>query len=100
MMVWLNVGSLLLGILAWTLPVVTLVTYRKNHLTLAVMSMGACALSLSFQIFYHYHLVKIGDWSAIMDVTGSVALASAILIIVTILLNTMTMIRHKKEVIS
>ncbi|PFA62831.1 hypothetical protein CN378_17460 [Bacillus sp. AFS015802] len=98
MMVWLNVGSLLLGLLAWTLPVVNLVTHRNNHLALAVMSMGACALSLSFQIFYHYHLVKVGDWPGIMDITGAVAFASAVLISVTILLNAVTLIRHKKGV--
>ncbi|MCC5803589.1 hypothetical protein [Rossellomorea vietnamensis] len=95
MIVWLNVGSLVLGLLAWTLP---FVTYRKNQLTLAVMSMGACALSLSFQIFYHHHLVKIGDWSAIMDTSGSMAFASAVLIIVTILVNALTLMREKKGV--
>lgn len=95
MIVWLNVGSLVLGLLAWTLP---FVTFRKNQLTLAVMSMGACALSLSFQIFYHHHLVKIGDWSAIMDTSGAVAFASAVLIIITILVNALTLMREKKGV--
>ena len=98
MIVWLNVGSLVLGLLAWTLPVVSFVKLRKNGLTLAVMSMGACALSLSFQIFYHYHLVQIGDWSAIMDITGSTAFASAVLIIVTMFLNAVTLFRHRKGV--
>ena len=98
MIVWLNVGSLLLGLLAWTLPLVNLVRYRENVAALAILSMGACAISLSFQIFYHYHLVKIGDWSAIMDITGTMAFASAMLITGTILLNAVTLIRHKKGV--
>lgn len=98
MIVWLNVGSLLLGLLAWMLPLVGFVKKQRNVQTLAVMSMGACALSLSFQIFYHYHLVQIGDWSAIMDITGSTAFASGVLIIVTIFLNAVTLIRHRKGV--
>ncbi|WP_315634779.1 hypothetical protein [Rossellomorea yichunensis] len=100
MMVWLNIGSLLLGLLAWTLPLVNLFRNRKNHVAFTMLSMGACAVSLSFQIFYHYHLVTIGDWSAIMDISGAVAFAAAVLLGGTILLNAITLIPHKKEVIS
>ncbi|WP_201715616.1 hypothetical protein [Rossellomorea arthrocnemi] len=100
MIVWLNIGSLLLGLLAWTLPVVNLFQSRKNHVAFTMLSMGACAVSLSFQIFYHYHLVTIGDWSAIMDISGSVALGAAVLLIGTILLNAMTLIPKKKEAIT
>lgn len=100
MMVWLNIGSLLLGLLAWTLPLVNLFQNRKYHVAFTMLSMGACAVSLSFQIFYHYHLVTIGDWSAIMDISGAVAFAAAVLLGGTILLNAITLIPHKKEVIS
>ncbi|MDQ0156722.1 hypothetical protein [Robertmurraya andreesenii] len=99
----LNVGSLLLGIIAWILPVVNLAGYKKNNrsnwVTLSILSVSACAISLSFQIFYHYHLVLIEDWSAMMDITGAVASAAAILLIVTILLNTLTLMVYRSRTI-
>lgn len=99
MYVWLNVGSFVLGLIAWMLPVVILMRYKKNEhrnwLTFPIMSLSACAISLSFQIFYTYHLVEIEDWSALMDTTSTVALAAAVLLIVTILLNVITLIVYR-----
>lgn len=87
----LNLGSLVLGLIAWILPVVNLMGYKKHDprswVTLSIMSISACAISLCFQIFYNYHLVKIEDWSALMDTTGAVAFVAAVLLIVTIILN-------------
>ncbi|MFD1737141.1 hypothetical protein ACFSCX_11315 [Bacillus salitolerans] len=95
----LNLGSLALGLIAWILPVVNLLHDKKqDHRywgTLSIISMSACAMSLCFQIFYNYHLVKIEDWSALMDTTGAVAFVAAILLIVTILLNAITMIIYR-----
>jgi hypothetical protein len=88
----LNIGSLVLGLIAWSLPFVMLLRYKQNNsdnwIAFSVLSFSACALSLCFQIFYSYHLVKIEDWSALMDTTGPVTLAAAVLLIVTIILNT------------
>ncbi|MBS4220271.1 hypothetical protein KHA96_18375 [Bacillus sp. FJAT-49711] len=91
---WLNIGSLVLGLIAWILPVMNLVHHRKQEnkkwIVFSIISTSACAISICFQIFYNYHLVKIEDWSALMDTIGAVAFASAFLIIVTILLNALT----------
>ncbi|WP_348775046.1 hypothetical protein [Psychrobacillus sp. NEAU-3TGS] len=59
------------------------------------MSLIACAISLSFQIFYTAHLVKIEDWSALMDTTHATALATAVLLIVTIVLNVITLLMYR-----
>lgn len=87
----LNLGSLVLGLIAWVLPVVILMRSkqngRKSWIAFSVLSLGACALSLCFQIFYSYHLVKIEDWSALMDTNGAVAFAAAVLLTITIILN-------------
>lgn len=92
----LNLGSLVLGLIAWILPVVNLMRYKKHDyrswVTLSIMSIGACAISLCFQIFYNYHLVKIADWSALMDITDNVAFVAAVLLIVTIILNAITLL--------
>lgn len=87
----LNLGSLLLGLLAWVLPVINLVrrdkTKNKSWVALSVASISACAISLYLQILYQNHLVKIEDWSALMDTSNAVALVSAILLSVTVILN-------------
>jgi hypothetical protein len=86
-----NVGSLVLGLIAWVLPIVNLERRKRNNhkngLVLLYMSYSACAISLCFQIFYQYHLVQIEDWGAIADTMGGVALAAGILLLVTIVLN-------------
>jgi len=92
---WLNVGSLVLGLIAWILPMVNLMWDKKqenkNWVAFAFMSLIACAISLCFQTLYTYHLVKIEDWSALMDTMYAVAFVSTVLLIVTILLNVITL---------
>ncbi|MBD8006973.1 hypothetical protein [Bacillus norwichensis] len=96
---YLNLFSLLLGVMAWVLPVVTLTRFtkqnHKNWASLSIISLSACAISLFFQIFYNYHLVKLGDWSALMDITGAVAFFAAVLLIVTVILNVITLILYR-----
>jgi len=86
----LNVGGLLLGLIAWILPVVNIIRHKEhdhqNWVTFSIMSIGACAISLCFQIFYHNHLVTIEDWGALMDTTGALAYVAAILLTVTVII--------------
>lgn len=95
----LNLGSLVLGLIAWTLPVVNLMRSKKhdykNWVVLSIMSISACAISLCFQIFYNYHLVKIEDWSALMDTMYAVAVAATVLLFVTIILNAINLIVYR-----
>jgi len=95
----LNFGSLVLGLIAWILPVMNLMRYNKheykNWIALSFISVSACAISLCFQIFYNYHLVKIEDWSALMDTMGAVAIVSAVLLVVTITLNAITLFVYR-----
>ena len=98
----LNIGSLVLGLIAWMLPVVNLMRYKgrehNNWIALSIMSISACAISLYFQIINSNYLVKIGDWSALMDTMGAVVFASAILLAVTIILNVMTLILYRAKI--
>ena len=95
----LNVGSLVLGLIAWILPVVNLMRdekhNHKNWVVLSIMSISACAISLCFQIFNSYYLVKIEDWSALLDTMGAVEFVAAILLVITILLNAITLIVYR-----
>ncbi|MET3728059.1 cytochrome c oxidase subunit 4 [Fictibacillus halophilus] len=94
----LNVGSLVLGLIAWILPVVNLLRKKnKSWMMLSTISICACAISLCFQIFYTYHKVLIEDWSALMDTMYATASVSAALLIVTIVLNVVTLIVYRDK---
>ena len=87
----LNLGSLALGLLAWMLPVISLVRKKKakdkTPVFLCAVSTGACAVSLCLQIFEMHRRVTLRDWSALMDTSGAVAWVAAVLLVVTIALN-------------
>jgi hypothetical protein len=97
----LNPGSLVLGLIAWILPVVNLIQYKKynyrNWAIRSIISMSACSISLCFQIFYNNHLVKIKDWTALMDTTGALVFVASVLLIVTIILNVITLIIYNNR---
>jgi hypothetical protein len=99
--VWLNLGSLIFGLIAWILPVVNLARKGKaagrNWAVLSVASVSACAVSLCMQIFYTNHLVMIEDWSALMDTSSAVALVSTVLLAVTIVLNVITLVVYYRK---
>jgi hypothetical protein len=96
---WLNVGSLVLGLIAWILPIMNLIMLNKqknkNWASLAVISISACAFSLLFQLMYSNHLVIIEDWSALMDTAGAVVFVSSVLVGITILLNGITLVIYR-----
>jgi len=96
---WLNLGSLVMGLIAWTLPVVNLMRdknhNRKNWSTLSIVSISACAISLYFQIGYAHYLVKIEDLSALSE--DAAVIVSSVLLIVTLLLNIITMIVYRDK---
>ena len=98
---WLNISSLLLGLISWLFPIINIIRYRrgnqKNWITLSLLSMSACIISLWFQIIYNHYLVEIEDWSALMDTTGAVVFVSAVLIIITVLLNIINLFLHKSR---
>ena len=76
---WLNIGS------------IDMMQYKNRNFkrtgTFSIVSLSACAASLCMQIFYTDHLVKIEDWTALMDISYAVARVSLILLIITLILN-------------
>lgn len=92
---WLNLASLVLGLIAWILPVVNLTrenkSENKNWVVLAIVSISACSISLCFQIFEIYYRVTVEDWGALLDTMYAVAFASATLLLVTVILNAVTL---------
>lgn len=95
----LNVGSLVLGLIAWILPVVGLIWISKHWVALSIISLSACAISLIFQIYYNYHLVQIEDWSALMDTMRGVVVAATVLLIGTLLVNLISLIVYRRNTV-
>ena len=97
----LNLGSLLLGLIAWILPIINLSipnkVEHKNWFVLCIISISVCALSLFLQILYYNYLVNIEDWSALMDTVNAVVLASSVLLNVTLMLNVITLAIYMKK---
>ncbi|WP_066229067.1 hypothetical protein [Metabacillus fastidiosus] len=97
---WLNLGSLVLGLIAWILPVINIIRNEKrsrNWVTLAVVSLSACSISLFFQICSFYERVKAEDWGALMDTISVIASIPAILLIGTIILNAITLFMYRNR---
>lgn len=96
----LNLGSIVLGLVAWMLPIASLMRFKKNNNSNwaihSILSISACAISLFFQIGYSNHLVNIEDWSALMDTTGAVVIVSGVLLVVTLLLNLVSAVIYNK----
>ncbi|SIO24585.1 hypothetical protein SAMN05878443_2160 [Carnobacterium alterfunditum] len=87
---WLNWGSLVLGSIAWIIPIFNIMRHKKignSNSLMILFSMGACAIALWFQISYNNYLVEINDLSAIMDTIGTLNWVTAVLLVVTITLN-------------
>ncbi|HOL18022.1 MAG TPA: hypothetical protein PLY40_07015 [Bacillota bacterium] len=98
---WLNVGSLVLGLMAWILPVASLAKHGKadprKGAVFFVASLSACAVSLCLQIYYQNFLVRIEAWSALMDTSGAVAKVSTVLVVVTIALNALSLVMLSRK---
>lgn len=90
----LNLGSIVLGLAGWILPILHISQLSKKRRGLGryahILSMGACCLAIWFQICYDEHLVNIGDWSALMDTIGAVRMVSVFLLVTTLLINLLT----------
>lgn len=93
----LNIGSLALGFAAWLLPGVGSGFFGRRRMTglLHMLSFSACALALVLQLFYTRYLVRIEDWSALIDTAGAVAMAGTVLLVGTIASNLALVIRHR-----
>lgn len=99
-MSYLNLGSLLLGLIAWILPITNLARHNKvehkNWDIFSTASFIVCSISLFFQIVYQDYLAKTENWSAIMDTSGALVFVSAVLIVVTIVLNIITLLKYRR----
>lgn len=88
----LNLGSLLLGIVAWVIPLIAMKYPLKKCVKFIIFSLSACIASLCLQLFEIHTRVQIEDWAAIMDTIGTLIWVATILAVITIILNIMSFI--------
>ena len=97
----LNLGSVILGLLAWVLPwmpvkgkILSAIRRRGLH---QWVSFTCCALALWLQLCYQWHLADIGDWSALGDTAGAVMKVSAFLVLTTAADNLLARVLWRQE---
>lgn len=90
----LNLLSLLLGLSAWGLGLAALV--RKESRGLSLCSCTCCALALLGQLLEIRRRVAAADWAALMDTLPALITAASVLLLVTIILNTLALITGKR----
>lgn len=96
MSAFLNITSLILGLIAWVIPL-ALFCRRHQATPAAVLASGtACAAALLLQLGEIAHRVAIHDCSAIIDTIGAVLLAAAVLVAVTAALNLASLLIRTK----
>lgn len=84
-----NIGSLILGLISWLIPLIVLCQENKRHRkpAFSIISFTSCTLALVLQIFEIQHRVYLQDFTAIMDTINTLSLIVIILIVVTVILN-------------
>lgn len=86
-----NSISIILGFAALLLPLVILPLCSKInypiYTALTVVSFISCAFSICAQLFSTSYLVKVKDWSALLDTSHGIAIISVWLVAVTSIIN-------------
>lgn len=94
-----NVGSLVLGLIAWGIPIAVICSKKKKRKSSAplISSFAACAGAVLLQLLEIEHRIFVEDWSALMDTIHAIVWATVIVWIVTIGLNSIVYLVQKEE---
>ncbi|MGL4374231.1 MAG: hypothetical protein ACRCS6_10630 [Turicibacter sp.] len=101
MMALFNISSVVLGLIAWGLPIYNLMSDKKsnskNWSMLSILSLSSCATAICFQLISINEWVNISDWTALLDTMNAVIFVSIFLLMTTIILNVFTWIIYRKH---
>lgn len=94
----LNLISLVFGLLAWLFPLLDFYSEKKEKKFLFIFfSFTACLISILSQMGYQYYEVVIEDFTALMDTSGFVLVASLTLTLSTIIMNGVNLYKITKK---
>ena len=95
MSTYFTLASLLLGLLAWTIPILAINKQEqgllKSPFKFSILSFSACATALCFQFLEIKHQVNQGDLGTLMDTIGTLVGVTIFLVATTIILNTIAL---------
>lgn len=99
---FLMLGSLVLGLISWILPIANIGRYKRNYnknwAIYSIVSISACAVAICLQVMYSNYITELRDWSALMDTIPTSTKLSITLLIVTLILNGISVYAyHSKE---
>ncbi|MEA5083001.1 MAG: hypothetical protein VB018_02480 [Lachnospiraceae bacterium] len=101
MSTFLNLGSLILGIISWIPPSIAIKQYSnensEKHRKFCIISFSSCLASMYLQFFEINRLVQIQDWASLMDITGTLRWIAVMLAVITILLNIAVYLLYKEK---
>lgn len=87
-----SLSSIILGLISWIIPIIAMTKYQnqktKNVFSFSFISFSACSLALLLQIFEVKNRIHLEDWAALMDTIDILSWVVIVLILITILLNT------------
>lgn len=98
----LNLLSIIFGLIALALPGINFSQKETNSRKMAlvlVMSISSCLISIFVQILEINRRIKIEDWTALTDTIDGTIWVSAILLIVIILLNSVSLFLFSNKAI-
>lgn len=99
-MIFLNLGSIILGIASLLLPIQSVKEFKNGKHNLSEIfvhgSYITAIISISFQIMYQNYLVDSNNWSALMDTSRALVKVVILYSIAIIIVNTM-IYRAKKK---
>lgn len=83
-----NIGSLMMGLAAWIIAILSILSKpQQKKYACSIVSFSCCGIALVLQFLELRTNVTIGNLTAIMDTIQVTFGATAILVIVTIVLN-------------
>ena len=88
--------SLILGISAWVLGGFAILRPQWAY-RLSVSSFTLCIASVLFQLIDIKNRVNTGDFAGVADTIHAVLLGACVLIVITLLLNTIALVRAEKK---
>ena len=96
MSAFFNLGSLILGLVAWGLPFLAI--GKKDRFSICCLgSFGCCILSLLLQLFEVKNRVNLEDWSALMDTMHAVVLAAVGMVVVMLVCNLIALLHTARR---
>lgn len=91
-----NLGSILMGLAAWSLSALGIRLKRQSRI-LHTAGFGCCCTALVFQFCEIDRRTDLSDYAAIEDTIEGVIFCAIVLIAVTLGLNLISLLRHREN---